>query len=85
MTYTTNHVNGRSRRLLPVRWFWGTVAIAAIVAGCDNPLETQDPDIVLPETLEGAEAIPTLVQGAISDFSNSQGGAPPRTGSGEGR
>ena len=64
MTYKAHHVNGRNRRFLPHRWFWAT-AIVITVVGCDNPLQTQDPDIILPETLEGAEAIPTLVQDDI--------------------
>ena len=83
MTYKAHHVNGRNRRFLPHRWFWAT-AIVITVVGCDNPLQTQDPDIVLPETLEGAEAIPTLVQGAISDFSLAYMGAPIGGGSTEG-
>lgn len=84
MTYKIHHVSGRNRRFLPDRWFWAMTLIAGAAVGCDNPLETQDPDIVLPETLEGAEAIPTLVQGAVSDFSLAYIGAPIGGGSTEG-
>ncbi len=43
--------------------------LAILTAGCDNPLNTVDPDIIPPEDLEGPEAIPTIVQGAVGDFS----------------
>ncbi len=61
--------DGRGRRLLPRRWLALAATLALAVTACDNPLETVDPDIILPEDLEGPQAIPTIVQGAIGDFS----------------
>jgi len=47
----------------------GLMAGLVLAAGaCDNPLNTVDPDIILPEDLEGPEAIPTIVQGTVGDF-----------------
>lgn len=47
----------------------GLLAITVLFAGgCDNLLEVDDPDVVRPDQLEGAESIPTRVAGAILDF-----------------
>ncbi|MGQ0816257.1 MAG: hypothetical protein ACT4O1_17650 [Gemmatimonadota bacterium] len=45
-------------------------ATASLLAACDTDelLEVDDPDVSLPTTLTGAEAIPNLVAGAIGDF-----------------
>ncbi len=67
LTRTTRPADGRSFRLLPGRCL-AALAIFA-VAACQNPLDTVDPDIILPDDLEGPEAIPTIVQGAVGDFS----------------
>ena len=56
------------RRPLQAPWFVAA-AVAVLATACDNPLNTVDPDIVLPGNLEGPEAISTLVQGAVGDFS----------------
>lgn len=37
-------------------------------AGCNDLLEVDDPDVLKPPQLEGEDAIPTLVAGAILDF-----------------
>lgn len=49
------------------------ILVAAFVlplVGCnpDEILEVRDPDIVLPEALSGAQAIPTIYNGALGDF-----------------
>jgi hypothetical protein len=45
------------------------LAVAIAVApACDGLLEVEDPDIVRPDQLEGAAAIPTRVAGAVLDF-----------------
>jgi hypothetical protein len=51
-------------------------AVALLAGGCESPLDTEIPEIVTPENLEGPEAIPTLVQGAFGDFSLAYTGAP---------
>ena len=38
------------------------------LAGCDDLLEVEDPDVLKPDQLQGADAIPTRVAGAILDF-----------------
>jgi hypothetical protein len=52
--------------------FGGTILamMAAIVSvsACEGLLEVEDPDVVRPGQLEGADAIPTRVSGAILDF-----------------
>ena len=56
-----------TRRRLPT-----VLALAATcalpLAACDSLLEVEDPDVVKPPQLEGPDAIPTLVAGAILDF-----------------
>ncbi len=46
------------------------VAAAMVVplAGCTDLLEVDDPDVLKPDQLQGAAAIPTRVAGAILDF-----------------
>jgi hypothetical protein len=48
-----------------------TLLLVAGVAACDvdSILEVNDPDIVLPDNLAGAPAIPTIYHGALGDFS----------------
>jgi SusD family len=63
----------RLRHGLPRRRRATNFALAALLAtvplaACDNLLEVQDPDVVRPDQLEGADAIPTRVAGAILDF-----------------
>ena len=47
----------------------GLAAIAMLVAGCSSSLEVENPDILPPEDLQGAAAIPTIHAGIIGDFS----------------
>ncbi len=75
---------GEGPRRLWSHWLVVAVAVALPLAGCDNPLDTDNPDIIRPENLEGPEAIPTLVQGAMGDFSLAYSGAPIGGGSTEG-
>ncbi len=42
--------------------------LAVTLAGCDNILKVSDPDVVRPDQLQGKDAIPTRVAGAILDF-----------------
>lgn len=60
-----------------------TVVVLSLLS-CENLLDTRNPDFVLPDNLEGPEAIPTLVQGAVADFSLAYAGAPIGGGSTEG-
>lgn len=55
------------RRATPFR---GLLALTLMLplAACDGLLEVDDPDVVKPDQLQGAEAIPTRVAGAIVDF-----------------
>ena len=63
----------------------GVVAVLALtLAACDDPLAFKDPDFVRPEDLASEEAIPTLVNGAIGDFTLAYAGAPIGGGSTEG-
>lgn len=43
-------------------------AVLAGVAGCDSPLEVEDPDVVTPEILEGPEAVERRLNGMVGDF-----------------
>ena len=45
------------------------VAVALLAAGCSDSLVVENPDILPPEALEGAAAIPTIHAGIIGDFS----------------
>lgn len=60
------HGTGR-RGATPLR---GLLALTLMMplAACDGLLEVDDPDVVKPDQLEGADAIPTRVAGAILDF-----------------
>lgn len=50
--------------------FTSLAAMAALLAaGCSSSLEVETPDILPPEALEGAAAIPTIHAGIIGDFS----------------
>lgn len=60
---------GRGPSPLRRRWLAGALGLAALLAACENPLNTVDPDIILPDDLQGPEAIPTIVLGALGDFS----------------
>src|SRR5690242_19091063 len=46
-------------------------SLAAIVlaAGCGDSLDVETPDILPPESLTGAAAIPTIFAGIVGDFS----------------
>jgi hypothetical protein len=46
----------------------GCLAALLPLAACDNLLEVDDPDVLRPDQLQGAAAIPTRVAGAILDF-----------------
>lgn len=52
--------------------FRGTVLALTLalfpISACDSLLKVEDPDVVRPDQLEGAAAIPTRVNGAILDF-----------------
>lgn len=53
----------RSRAAVPA-----LLALLPFAAACNGLLEVDDPDVVRPGQLEGADAIPTRVAGAILDF-----------------
>ena len=44
-------------------------AVAVLAAGCSSSLEVETPDILPPEALTGAAAIPTIFAGIVGDFS----------------
>jgi len=63
-----NHVNrhargGHSRGAL----FAAALALLPL-AGCNDLLEVDDPDVIRPDQLQGVDAIPTRVAGAVLDF-----------------
>lgn len=74
---------GRSHRRVS-HYRFAAAALVLALTGCDNPLDTTDPDFILPGDLEGEEAIPTLVQGAVGDFTLAYSGSPQGGGTTEG-
>ncbi|OLC45368.1 MAG: hypothetical protein AUH68_04610 [Gemmatimonadetes bacterium 13_1_40CM_4_69_5] len=64
--------DGRGGRL--PRWLTLAVAAAALpVAACS--LDVTDPDIITPDNLQGASALPTIRAAAIGDFALSYSGS----------
>ncbi|MGH7504451.1 MAG: tetratricopeptide repeat protein [Longimicrobiales bacterium] len=57
----------RPFRRLPAVLALGALFVVPLTA-CDSILEVEDPDVVKPPQLEGADAIPTLIAGAVLDF-----------------
>ena len=47
----------------------GLAAVAVLAAGCSSSLDVETPDILPPEALTGAAAIPTIFAGIVGDFS----------------
>lgn len=43
-------------------------AAAIALSGCDDLLDVEDPDVVTPQQLEGPQAVPALINGAVRDF-----------------
>ena len=54
-----------------------TTSVLALLAACnaDQPLVVKDPDVAQPGTLVGAQALPTLSAGSLSDFAVAYAGA----------
>jgi len=69
MTSTPSRSGALRRLLRPA----ALVAALALV-GCSDLLEIDDPDVALPETLQGAAALPVLRAGGISDFTYAYAG-----------
>ena len=46
-----------------------------LLTGCNDPLRVSDPDIVPPDNLNDAAALPTLRAGAIGDFTIAYAGS----------
>ena len=64
--------DGRGGRLS--RWLTFALAAAALpVAACS--LDVTDPDIITPDNLQGASALPTIRAAAIGDFALSYSGS----------
>ena len=64
--------DGRGGRL--PRWLTIALAAAALpVAACS--LDVTDPDIITPDNLQGASALPTIRAAAIGDFALSDSGS----------
>ena len=59
-----NYMTNRLTRLSGVALIAGSVLLSA----CDDLLEVEDPDLLPPEALAGAAAIPVAVNGARSEF-----------------
>ena len=54
---------GLIRRLAPL-----AAVIAIPLSGCSGLLDVDDPEVVLPETVNSAEGVPNLIFGALGDF-----------------
>ncbi len=57
-----------SHRRRPLGRLVGGAVLLLALAGCQDLLEVEDPDVLKPGQLAGAAAIPTRVAGAIFDF-----------------
>jgi hypothetical protein len=62
------------RGLAPFPRFLLAIAATLALGACDSLLEVEDPDVATPASLEGAEGVPTLVNGAILDFASAYNG-----------
>jgi hypothetical protein len=60
-----NNTSMTSRRRLGA----SLAAVAVLSAGCSDSLDVETPDILPPEALTGAAAIPTIFAGIVGDFS----------------
>ena len=62
-------------RLVPIRSLLAAALLSTVSCNADEIVEAETPDIVPPESLVGAEALPTIRGAAIGDFALAYGGS----------